>query len=45
MEAQLVLATIAQQFQLRLAPGHPVRPKPVFVLHTSDGLPMAATRR
>jgi cytochrome P450 len=44
-EAQLVLATIAQRYQLRLAAGHPVRPKPVFVLHTSDGLPMITTRR
>jgi cytochrome P450 len=44
-EAQLVLATIAQHYRLRLVPGHPVRPRPVFVLHTSDGLPMTATRR
>jgi len=44
-EAQLVLATVAQHYRLRLVPGHPVRPRPVFVLHTSDGLPMTATRR
>jgi cytochrome P450 len=44
-EAQLVLATIAQRYQLRLVPGHPVRPRPVFVLRTSDGLPMTLVRR
>ena len=45
MEAQLVLATVAQRYQLRLRPGHPVQPDPVFVLRTSDGLPMRVTRR
>src|SRR5262249_11848232 len=44
-EAQLVLATIAQRYQLRLASGHPVKPNPVFTLRTSDGLPMTAERR
>ena len=44
-EAQLVLAIVAQQYQLRLIPGHPVRPAPIFVLRTSDGLPMTAHRR
>jgi cytochrome P450 len=44
-EAQLVLATLAQRYQLRLAPGHPVRPNPIFVLRTSDGLPMYLQRR
>ncbi len=44
-EAQLVLASIAQRYQLRLAPGHPVRPNPVFTLRTSDGLPMTLHRR
>lgn len=45
LEAQLVLATVAQRYQLRLRPGHPVQPDPVFVLRTSHGLPMTATRR
>jgi cytochrome P450 len=45
MEAQLVLATVAQRYQLRLRPGHPVQPDPVFVLRTSHGLPMTVTRR
>jgi cytochrome P450 len=44
-EAQLVLASIAQRFQLRLVPGHPVRPNPIFTLRTSHGLPMTAARR
>jgi cytochrome P450 len=44
-EAQLVLASIAQRYQLRLLPGHPVRPNPIFTLRTSHGLPMTAQRR
>ncbi len=44
-EAQLVLATLAQRYTLRLVPGHPVRPNPIFVLRTSHGLPMTLTRR
>ena len=44
-EAQLVLASIAQRYQLRLLPGHPVRPNPIFTLRTSHGLPMIAQRR
>jgi len=44
-EAQLVLATVAQRYQLRLIPGHPVRPNPIFVLRTSHGLPMTVQRR
>jgi cytochrome P450 len=44
-EAQLVLATIAQRYALRLVPGHPVRPNPIFVLRTSHGLPMTPVRR
>jgi cytochrome P450 len=39
-EAQLVLATIVPRYQLRLVPGHPVKPNPIFVLRTSHGLPM-----
>jgi len=44
-EAQLVLATLAQRYQLRLMPGHPVKPNPIFTLRTSHGLPMTAQRR
>jgi cytochrome P450 len=44
-EAQLVLASIAQRYQLRLTPGHPVQPNPVFTLRTSHGLPMLVQRR
>jgi cytochrome P450 len=44
-EAQLVLATVAQRYQLRLVPDHPVRPNPIFVLRTSHGLPVSAHRR
>jgi cytochrome P450 len=44
-EAQLVLAAIAQRYQLRLVAGHPVKPNPVFTLRTSNGLPMTAERR
>ena len=44
-EAQLVLASVAQRYQLRLLPGHPVKPMPIFVLRTSHGLPVTAHRR
>ena len=39
-EAVMMLATIAQRYKLRLKPGHPVRPMPVFTRQTSHGLPM-----
>ena len=45
MEAQLVLATIAQRYRLRLPTGHSVRPKPIVMLTPSDGLPMLLERR
>lgn len=44
-EAQMALATVAQRYRLRLVPGHPVRPNPIFVLRTSHGLPMTLERR
>ena len=44
-EAHLVLASIAQRYRLRLLPGHPVLPDPIFTLRTSHGLPMLAERR
>ncbi len=43
-EAQLVLATIAQRYRLRLVPGHPVEPVALIVLRTRYGLPMMLHR-
>ena len=40
MEAQLILATVAQRYQLRLLPGHPVEPQMVVTLRPRSGLPM-----
>ena len=40
MEAQLILATVAQRNQLRLIPGHPVEPQMVVTLRPRYGLPM-----
>jgi cytochrome P450 len=45
MEAQLVLATIAQRYQLRLVPGHPVEPQMKVTLRPKYGLPMTLHRR
>lgn len=40
MEAQLVLATIAQRYQLRLAPGYKVEPEALVTLRPRNGLLM-----
>lgn len=40
MEAQLVLATIAQHYQLHLVPGHSVEPEALLSLRPRHGLPM-----
>jgi cytochrome P450 len=40
MEAQLVLATIAQHYQLQLVPGHPVETEALLSLRPRHGLPM-----
>jgi cytochrome P450 len=40
MEATLLVAAIAQKFQLRLAPGHPVVPLPSFTLRPKYGIKM-----
>jgi len=40
MEAQLVLATVAQRYLLRLVPGHPVEPQVLFTVRPRYGLPM-----
>jgi cytochrome P450 len=45
MEAQLILATIAQRYQLRLVPGHPVEPQMKVTLRPKYGLRMTIQRR
>ena len=40
MEIQLVLATIAQHYRLRLVPGHPVEPEALLSLRPHYGLPV-----
>jgi cytochrome P450 len=45
MELILLVATIAQRWQLRLAPGHPVVPQPVITLRTKYGMKMTVTKR
>ena len=40
VETQLVLATILQQYQLRLVPKHPVEPEALVTLRPRFGLPM-----
>ncbi|MDP8951404.1 MAG: cytochrome P450 [Actinomycetota bacterium] len=40
MEATLILATIAQSFELSVVPGHPVEPEPSFTLRPGNGLPV-----
>jgi cytochrome P450 len=45
MEAQLVLATVAQRYQLRLIPDHPVEPQVLFTVRPRYGLPMTLQPR
>ncbi len=45
MEAQLVLATVAQRYSLRLVPGHPVEPQVSLTTHPRYGLPMTLQPR
>jgi cytochrome P450 len=45
MEARLILATIAQQFKLGLAPGQVVAPERVFTLRPKYGMKMVAETR
>ena len=45
MELVLVVATIAQQWQLRVVPGHRVEPQPLITLRTKHGMRMTLTRR
>jgi len=45
MEAQLVLAIVAQHYQLRLVPGHPVEPQVLLTVRPRYGLPMTFQSR
>jgi cytochrome P450 len=45
MEAALVLAAIAQRFQIRVAQDHPVEPLPTITLRPRDGIQVVLTRR
>ena len=45
MEGMLLLATIAQHWQLQLAPNHPVVPRPLVTLRPKYGMQMVANRR
>lgn len=40
LEAQLILASVAQRFRLELLPGHPVAPEPLITLRPRYGLKM-----
>ena len=42
---QLILATIAQRYQLCLVPGHPVEPQMLVTLRPKYGLRMTIHRR
>jgi cytochrome P450 len=44
MEANLLLAAIAQRFQLRLVPGHPVAALPSITLRPRHGIRMSLTK-
>jgi cytochrome P450 len=45
MELILLVATIAQQWQLRLVPGHPVVAQPLVTLRTKHGMRMTVVKR
>jgi cytochrome P450 len=45
MEGALVLATIAQRFRMRLAPGHPVEMQPLVTLRPKHGMRMILESR
>ena len=45
MELILLVATIAQQWRLRLAPGHPVVPQPLITLRAKHGMRMNLGKR
>lgn len=45
MEAQLILATVSQRYQLRLMPDHPVVPEAKITLRPRYGMPMTVQQR
>jgi cytochrome P450 len=45
MEGVLLIATLAQQWRMRLAPNHPVALKPVITLRPKHGMRMTVIRR
>jgi hypothetical protein len=45
MEGILLIATIAQQWQMQLVPNHPVALKPVITLRPKHGMRMTLIRR
>ena len=45
MELILLVATISQQWRLRLVPGHPVVPQPLITLRAKHGMRMTVERR
>jgi hypothetical protein len=45
MEGVLVLATLAQQWSLRVVPGHPVEPQALITLRPRYGLRMTPLAR
>jgi len=45
MEGILLIATLAQQWQMRLVPNHPVALKPVITLRPKHGMKMTLNRR
>jgi cytochrome P450 len=45
LEAQLILATIAQRYQLRLLPGHQVEPQVLLTMRPRNGLLMTPLER
>ncbi|MGW8318676.1 MAG: cytochrome P450 [Candidatus Promineifilaceae bacterium] len=45
VEAQLVLATVAQRYVLKLVPGHPVEPQPLITLRPRYGLHMTVRQQ
>ena len=45
LEGVLVLATLARQWRLRLAPGHPVEMQPLITLRPKYGMKMLLERR
>jgi cytochrome P450 len=45
IEAQLIVATLAQRYRLHLVPGHTVEPWPLITLRPRFGMPMIIERR